>query len=403
MKSTRRLTRIVLVSAATACAASAQSGGIPQFRRPDPLWSVSIGMRHYSGGADVKFSNLGSIPVVAASLEGNRLYDNGIVNLDALRVNEVDGDGNQTSTPGERHLTYTAPDDDGNVTPTGSYVAYESGYTRDWAFADASQATGNGVIGMDLYGATSRGGSISKESDSSAGFDFAMTRRLGKLSPKIEWGLTVGFGLSDLKAKSSGTVVSDLRRLTDYYATKDGSTPEAPYDAPTFIDFTDADGNVILASSYETTTPLNLTPVDRTDTTIPGGALIDGEWDIDGAYFLIRLGPTLRGRITQRLGYSFSAGGAAAYVGSTFHSKESLQPDGVVQAIVYEEETDTDKLVMGYYASANLEFWLTESTGVYAGASYESLADFEQEVGGRKASVDVGQGVAIRGGLTYRF
>lgn len=402
MNPSRRFASVALLSVVSASLAEAQSGAFPQFRRPDPLWSVSIGARHYSGGASVDFGNLGTIPVVAPALDGDRVYANGSVAKDRLRNNEIDGDGKQISTPGERHRTYRT-DADGTVTQTGDFVAYQDGFTRDWSYNSASQVTADGRIGMDRYGANSRGASMSAESDGGVGFDFNVTRRLGKISPKLEWGLSLGFGLSDLKAESKGTVTSDLRRLTDYYRTIDGTIPTAPYDAPTSIDLLGPDGTVLVRGGLETTTPLGYMPVGREDVLIPNGASVDGEWDIDGAYFLIRLGPTLRAKLTERIGFSVSGGLAAGYIGSTFHARESIRPAGISGTVVYEDETTTDEIVFGYYAMANAEFWMTERTGVYAGASYEGLADYDQKLGDRTATIDIGQGVAIRGGIVLRF
>jgi hypothetical protein len=136
---------------------------------------------------------------------------------------------------------------------------------------------------------------------------------------------------------------------------------------------------------------------------LASGAQINGEWEIDGAYFLMRLGPSLRGKVTNRIGYAVSGGLAAAYVGSTFNVRESFTPSATSSLIQIEEDTTTDTLVFGFYALANAEYWLTETTGLYGGASYESLSDYDQSVGGRTAKVDVGQGVAIRGGVVLRF
>lgn len=394
---------LVSITLLTAGLVPAQPTDFPGFRRPDPLWSVSVGGRYHSGGAGVEFGNLGVIPVTAAALDQNRNYVNGLVTLDALRQAERNAAGNQTSTPGGRYQT-TTTDADNNVSVTGDFVSFTPGFARDWAYSDASQVGADGRIAFDRYGAVSRGGTVAAtESDSSVGFDLDMTRRLGKLGTRWEWGITGGLGLSEVRAESTGTVVSDLRRLRDFYVVRDGVAPDAPYDAPTFIDLANPDGTVLVANGFETTRPLSQDPVAREDGIVPGGTTINGRWKVDGAYFLVRLGPSLRGRLTERLGVSFSAGLAAGYVGTTFSAEESFQPPGATQPANYTAEDDGNDLLVGFYGSANVEFWITPATGLYVGASFESLDTYDQSLEGRRVKIDIGEGVAVRAGIVYRF
>ena len=391
---------LISITLLTAGLTPAQPAG---FRRPDPLWSVSVGGRFHSGGAGVDFGNLGTIPVEVAALDQNRNYSNGLVTLDALRAGERNATGGQTSTPGGRYRT-TSTDADNNVSVTGDFVAFTPGFTRDWAYNDASQVGADGRIGFDRFGAVTRGGTVAAtESDASVGFDLDMTRRLGKLGARWEWGITGGIGLSELRAESNGAVVSDLRRLTDFYALQEGVAPDAPYDAPTFIDLANPDGTGLVANGFETTRPLSQDPVARIDGVVAGGTTINGRWQVDGAYFLVRLGPSLRGRLTERIGVSFSAGLAAGYVGTTFSAEESFQPPGATQAATYNAEADGNDLLVGFYGAANVEFWFTPATGLYVGASFESLDTYNQGLEGRRVDIDIGEGLAVRAGIVYRF
>ena len=263
--------------------------------------------------------------------------------------------------------------------------------------------TGDGRIGFSVYGATSGQGVAAAESDSSLGFDLTLSRRLGKRTRNFEWGVTAGFGLSQLKASALGTVTGDLRRLTDYYLIPGGTVPDAPYSAPSFTDIRNGDGEVVSPNGFETSVVIGQDPVERTDTLIPGGAQMDGRWAIEGAYYLGRLGPHLRWRFNERLAFSLSAGVAVAYIGTTFRSEESITPPDSTSEVSVTEEEDADKVVTGFYFTGNAEYWLRDNTGFYLGASYESLGKFNQTLNGRSAAIDVGEGSSVRTGLMLRF
>jgi hypothetical protein len=399
----RTRTRLAWLLAALASPALAQTDFSFMFEPPEPRWTVSVGTRYHGGGAGVDFSGLGNIPLRAADLTTGRFYDNGFVNLDQARLNEIDADGNQTSTPGGRYQIFSAPAEDGSTVLVGDFVSYTAGYTRNWNYGNASQVTSDGRIGMDLFGASSGLGTAAAKSDGSAGFDLALSRRIGKRTRNFEWGVTLGFGLSQLKADAQGSVTADLRRLTDFYRVRGDTIPDAPYGAPSFTDILTPGGEVISPGGFETTIPLTQVPVERIDVLLPGGAVIDGRWQIKGAYFLGRLGPHMRWHLNERMAFSLSAGLAVAYVGTTFTSEESLTPPESNNPISNTEEGEADKVVTGFYFTGNAEYWLRPNTGFYLGASYESLGKFNQTLNGRSAAIDVGEGSTVRTGLMLRF
>jgi len=191
--------------------------------------------------------------------------------------------------------------------------------------------------------------------------------------------------------------------LTDYYRVLGDTIPTAPYGAPSFSDITTVDGDVISPGGFEETILLTDNPVERLDVLLPGGALIDGRWQIKGAYYLGRLGPHMRWHFNERLAFSLSAGLAVAYIGTTFSSEESLTPPEGNNPISITEEEDNDKVVTGFYFTGNAEYWLRANTGFYLGASYESLGKFNQTLNGRSAMIDVGEGSTVRTGIMLRF
>ncbi|MCC5023061.1 MAG: hypothetical protein J6386_09820 [Candidatus Synoicihabitans palmerolidicus] len=100
------------------------------FRDAANPWTFHVNAHYNTGDAGVDFGDLGSVPS-GRNLPGAdqtdvaiREYDDGGVALDGLRTTEVDANGNQTSTPGER---YTFEQSEGVF---GAALAYTPGRTR---------------------------------------------------------------------------------------------------------------------------------------------------------------------------------------------------------------------------------------------------------------------------------
>ncbi|MBL9191072.1 MAG: hypothetical protein JNJ82_01860 [Opitutaceae bacterium] len=379
--------------------------------------AFSVGVR-YIGGADIKFGNLGTVPsqLSIPALTGSAQpisYTDGAISLDALRDNEKDADGNQTSTPGGRYTTSGVRvdangnpilDDAGNpVTQiTGDYVSYTAGFTRTWAYVNASQVTSNpGFVAMHDYSAESSGATATASSDSGAGFEFTATRKFGSFGGKIELGVLFGFGITDINGKVSGDIKSNLKTLTDLYSLGGRAAPAAPFTGPTTEAYIGADGTAY-SGALETTVPLAAFATSRTNTTTPNGANISGTWQIKGAYYLFRVGPMVRIPIGQRFAMTFSGGYAGAYLGTKYRVDETLNVEGTSPNQFQDEDTYS-KFMSGVYAEANFEWLLTDRTGFFAGATVETLGKYEQKLGSRTAAVDIGGNVGFRFGITTRF
>lgn len=379
-----------------------------QFAMRESLWTVTGGLRAGSGGGDVKFGNLGTVPALVAldplgQATPGRLYDNGVVITDAARLNERAGgvaDGEVISTPGGRY-TVTSTDSEGVTTVVGDYLSYTPGQTRSWSYTDASQVTGDGRIAMSQYSATSEGATAEADGDAAGGVELGLGRRLGKIGNRFEWGVSGMIGLTDINSKARGKVASTLRTVTDYYSLLGATAPTAPYAGPTFDDLKDAEGNVISVGGFETTTPIGDTPLERVESALAGGAEIDGFWQIKGAYYLIRVGPHMRTRIGNRMALYASAGFAGAYVGTTYRVEEVLNVG--TASVRAEEERDQSEFISGFYGELSAEFWLTNRTGFFAGATYHTLGSYEQAINGRTANIDLGKGAGFRLGIVTRF
>lgn len=381
----------------------------PQLRRIDYRdanpWVLHANVRYSQTESAVTFGGLGgitstrNIPGADQTDFALRQYDDGGVALDALRTSEIDADGNQTSTPGGR---YEVTNDDGDV--TGEFLSFTPGQTRDWAYINDSQIV-NGQLSLNTFATESTGSSFSRDADGSGlGMELAVSRRLMKLGRKTELSFSANVGITDFQARAKERITANLITTTDVYDVF-GTAPAASYLAPDFDALFDDIGNIINSEGFETTVPLQQITPDRRIVTIPNGANVEGEWAIDGAYYSIRLGPEIRTHFSERLAITAGAGFLGAYVGSDFTVSEFLDLDGysVFSTIGVSETENMSDLIAGFYAEATIEFWFTQRTGIFLGATFESIDDYVQTFGGRTASVLLGDATVVRFGIIHRF
>ncbi len=400
-----------------------------------PRSKVSVGFRVLSNGGKVHFGNLGSVAFdltqAAPSTDGsvNRDYDNGSVHTDTARLNEKDANGNVITTPGGRYAVFTTTttnvlDSSGNpvlnpdgtkqtvdvTTQTGDFRSFTPGRTRNWAYAAASQVTADGRVAMSTYSASSEGAGLSKDVGATAGVDFQFNYTLSKPASRLQWGMLTGISLNGINAKNSGSVAATLHARTDFYSLNGQPAPTAPYNSTlAFVDLLDGSGNVVGANGLETTVPLADTPDGPTKLiNTPGGATINGKWQIKGAYYMLRVGPSVHTQLTNRLGLSASIGLAGAYAGTTYSVAETFQvPDAAdatpVGKTVGIEQTTESKFLTGYYADLNLEWMANERTGLFTGFTAQKFDGYDQTVGSRTARIDLGSSVGLRGGISIRF
>ncbi len=396
-----------------------------------PKTTVSIGFRMLNSGGKVAFGNLGTVqfdgevaPISAGSVD--RVYDNGAVRADVPRLDEKDANGNVITTPGSRYpilstVKVNVTDSNGNpvlnadgtnvtedvLLQTGDFLAYTPGLTRNWGYGSDTQLTGDGRLAMSTYSATSEGAGAMKESGASAGVEFQYVRHFSKPANRLQWGVMAGITLNGINSKTAGTVTSTLNTRTDYYSLGGATVPPASYFAPSFEDYLSSSGEVIRTDGLETTVPIVAAPLSHVETTTPKGVQVDGNWQVKGAYFMVRLGPTIRTQLSPRLGLSASLGVAGAYTGTTYSVTETFRvPDleGItIGAVRGTEVTSETKFLSGYYADLNLEWIATERTGLFGGFTAQKFDGFDQSVGSRTARIDLGSSVGLRGGVSIKF
>jgi hypothetical protein len=380
-----------------------------------PRNKISIGFRFLTSGGHVDFGNLGAVPAkfIAPASAGatTRVYDNGYVDQDGLRNNEVDSTGKQTSTPGGRYITYVANSDGTKGEQNGEFLSYTPGQSRIWLETTEEQLTAKpGYVGFTTYSTTSEGGHFTDKPGGSAGVELQFSRDLGRLSRRIQWGFTTGIALNGINSKTAGQVTSTLNSRTDYYAIVGGvdlTGRGAGISAPTFTDYTNPNSNVIYVSSFETTIPVADTPGSTESHSVAGGAVVNGNWQVRGAYFMMKVGPSFRTQFNDRLELSGSAGFAGAYAGTTYTAIETFNVNGLLSTQTAGDQTpqssSASKFLMGYYADLTLEWAANENTGLFGGVTAQQLADYTQTVAARTAHIDLGSTVGVRGGISIKF
>lgn len=382
---------------------------------PARNFTFSVGVRAATHKPKARFGQLGNVPSSRFNpavqdfertneRQLSRSYDNGSVSEDRPRGEELDADGNQITDPNGRYEVRTTENDVEIV--VGTRDSFTPGQTRFWTFQTDDQINASDrSVAMSTYSTTSEGGTAIGEGETGGGFEFQLGRLFGRRGSRFEWGLVGSFGLNDVNIKTSQQVRATLHTLTDFYRIPGtGPLPTAPYLAPNFNeDYTRSDG-VVVTGGVETTIPLEAYPYDQRLTSLAGGANVQGFWQIKGAYYMMRLGPNFRVRLSERFSVSGSAGVSGAYVGTTFRVDEYIVQDNVTTPVRIQEENTTSKFIAGFYGEANAEFWLTERTGFFGGVLYETLGKFNQKpLEGRTANVDLGSGLGFRFGIVTRF
>lgn len=394
-----------------------------------PKNTITFGVRVLGNGIKANFGNLGSMPTrtieqkVTVAKPGTttnetieiitRSYDNGSMRQDYQRPDELlptsvsPTDGAALSYgvyPGNgRYQTWISSNSGGTITNTqvSDQLSYQQGVTRYWNYASASQIQ-NDRVAMSTYSARSEGATAAKEEGLNSGLELTVSRDLSAAGKRFQWSLTAGIALNNMNAKTGGTIASTLAIHTDYYQLNGPAPTGTTLGGPSYVDLTRPDGTTS-TDGQETTTTIGDTPVSSSDSLIAGGASIQGNWKVKGAYMLVRVGPTLRTKISERFGLSASLGVAGAYAGSRYSVVETLDIPDVLEPITESIDNVKNKFLGGFYADVNVDWVANERTGLFAGVNMQNLGGYDQEVGGRTAKIDFGSAIGVRGGLSFKF
>jgi hypothetical protein len=367
---------------------------IPDFSNLDeyiyvPKSMMQFGARNMSG-PKTSFSGKGKLAtnVQSGSSDGSnesRTYHDGRVSPDARSTVLDNGDGTTS--------TVAAPND---------------GRTNTWNYISSKQLTADGYMLFRTYSADIIDTATrSRDAGRTSGVELGVAYEMGKVFKRFDWSIVAAVGVNDIAASLNDAVTARLTTVTDTYNLFGRLPPAAPYSAPSSVTttVTNSDGTTS-SDTADTTTLLGNRPIDRTTSSTVDSTSVRNRWKLKGAYYTVRVGPSVSFQILTRLKVTMSAGLAGVYAGSTYSVTEAFQPETGAE-ISSSLDDETAKFLAGFYADATLQFDATERTGFYVGAVYQATGSYDQTISTANANyvtnVDLNSLNGFRAGLTYRF
>lgn len=392
---------------------------IPDFSNLDeyiyePKSTVKLGFRNLSG-AKVNFSGQGTIPT-PETYDPNQLgpnvakyYRDGTVLPDTRTTPQLDSSGNPMIDP-QTGTTQTArvPND---------------GKTNSWGYGFASQVDNAplGYIAFHSYSAAvTDTATRNAKSRSTSGLDLTVSRDMGTLlGGKITWGFIGGLSVNDISAKKNDRVAGLFTTYTDLYSLLGANAPAAGYDgtsgsasgslsgvvSSSGTSSVSTDGTALLAnepSSHDKSTKNADTGTAGTDVL----SSITDTWKLKGAYYTFRGGAEMWYVMSSRFRAGVSFGAAVVYSGTHYSVTQVALPD-TGNAMTTVDTESVNKLLPGYFADATLQFDITEKTGFFAGAVFQSATSYTQSLNSTishyAAKVDLSNQNGVRAGMSIRF
>lgn len=271
--------------------------------------------------------------------------------------------------------------DDGYVRRDASGNA--NGLTWNWGYNEAAQFVGDAIeyhkIQSPIFPT-----SINESSDEPYyGLELVYQRLGGTFMSGGGWGFEGAFSYHDLDIRAQRSGVGSGTLLTDTFALNGVLPPNPPYRG-TF------NGPGPLIGGTPTRVVTDETASFATDN------------HLEGQMFGFRFGPFIEWNFNRRFSVAFSGGLALAPALIDYEFDETVAVDS---GRFHRERATSNKtdLLYGNYVGGTVRFQFTEQWGVYAGAQYQTLNDWEHSVGNRTAELDAGSTFYGVAGVTWRF
>lgn len=253
-----------------------------------------------------------------------------------------------------------------------------SGNTSDktwyWGYERASQIAMRPGADFLMLSSTSGSGSTREaDDDVQHGGELSYQRELGKIG-RVYWGVEAAFNYSSVEFEDDSA--ASLTRITDSYSLGTVVPPQPPYHGSF-----QGPGPVISDIPIRSITQI----------TLPGNR--NFEADIYG----FRLGPYVEWPLAERWSFLFSGGLALASINSDFSFSEQ------VGAVTQRGSGSHSDWNFGGYVNANIIYNITDAVDVFTGVQFQHLGDYDHEVGGRKAEIDLGQSIFAVVGVGFSF
>jgi hypothetical protein len=257
----------------------------------------------------------------------------------------------------------------------------QGGLTWNWGYQNASQVPGNDTL---LLHASSAVGATSFENDDPRlGFEANYARDLAHFDWG-RWGIKFAFGYTDIDVSDSQPLNATVSLVTDAYPLGGITPPLAPY-----------------TGSFNGPGPTIGDTPTRTTTTVPGGALITGNRQMDAALYDFRLGPYLEGPLFDQITWQVGGGLAAGFAESTFSFSETTTT--VAGAVVASGSDHRLESLVGFYAELGLAYQVMPEASFFAGGQFQYLGEFSQNAAGRTAQLDLRESAFFVVGVQWHF
>jgi len=250
----------------------------------------------------------------------------------------------------------------------------------------------------------------------SNGIDISTSHDMGKLfGTKMSWSLLAAVSVSDLSAQASANVRAAVSTDSDYYSLYGQNPADPPYASPSSKNFTllDSAGSPLLTDDgvpqtvvLDTSVLLANESAARITTVVTDETSVRNSWKLKGAFYTFRFGATLVIPIFSRVQITLSAGPALIYSGSSYTVTQTLDPETGTD--ITDTSTDVaNKVLPGYFADAAVQVNVSDRTGFYAGAVFQSAGSFVQQLNNGTAQysskIDFANMSGLRAGMSYRF
>ncbi|MFC1467425.1 hypothetical protein ACFLQY_01865 [Verrucomicrobiota bacterium] len=268
-----------------------------------------------------------------------------------------------TATAGTDHFYddgYNRVDNSGNV---GNLTSF-------WGYQNASQDDGAGNIIMSSSRTTYEASASSvDQSEAQPAIELYWQKDLTENKP-WDLGLRVALLWQHIEIENRSVTGATTETISDSYAYT-AQPPSAPFNGS----FT---GPNYLLSDI---------PTRSITYTSDAGMLTTSEIDAD--LFTLKFGPTLSCELTEKVRLTASAGGAVAWIDSDFSYSSGSR------------DSKTDWL-FGAYAGADIQYLVGKRWGIFSGAAYTLLENFDQQAGDRSVELQFDDSYTLRAGIFFK-
>ncbi len=245
--------------------------------------------------------------------------------------------------------------------------------TTYWGYQNASQDNGGSITMNSARTTIDANGSSGSQDESQPGLEIYWQKDLTE-NKRWNFGLRTALRWQQIELDNRAVYSTTVETIADTYSyvkIPPGAPFNGSFSGPNFL----------------------LSDIPFRSTTSIAGPSVVATRTIDANLFGFDLGPTLALTLTKKLRAVVSAGGTVAWMQSDFSYRDGALASG--------GDTEGTQL-LGAYIGADIQYQIGEHWGVFTGAAYNRLQNFDQQVDGRSAELQFGDSYTLRTGLFFQ-